>query len=107
MAGRQRYRINYHAHIRDHLFAIDRKHHSLIRDRIETQLSFEPDRKTRNRKPLLHPATFGATWELRFGPENCFRVFYESDPMAHTVDVLAIGEKRGNRLYIGGEEMTP
>jgi hypothetical protein len=107
MVRHQRYQIIYHARIRDHLLAIDRKHHSLIRDAIEMQLSFEPNRKTRNRKPMLHPATFGATWELRLGPENRFRVFCERDPLAHTASTLAIGEKRGNRLCIGGEEITP
>ena len=40
MAERQRYRINYHARIGDHLFAFDRKHHSLVRDTIETQAQF-------------------------------------------------------------------
>jgi hypothetical protein len=55
-------------------------------------------------KPLQGPAPFEATWELRFGPGNCFRVFYEVDPAEWVVWVLAIGVKRGNRLFAGGEE---
>ena len=44
---------------------------------IEKQLSDTPATETRNRKPLEEPASFGATWELRFGPKNSFRVFYD------------------------------
>src|SRR5437016_3254341 len=32
---------------------------------LDEQLSFLPERATRNRKPLEQPAPFGATWELR------------------------------------------
>ncbi len=50
---------------------------------------------------------FGATWELRFGPKNRFRVFYEIDSETLAVSVLAVGIKEGNRLFIGQEEFTP
>jgi mRNA-degrading endonuclease RelE of RelBE toxin-antitoxin system len=50
---------------------------------------------------------FGATWELRFGPHNRFRAFYEVDSAEQTVYVLAIGVKERDRLLIGGEEFTP
>jgi proline iminopeptidase len=46
-----------------HLKAIDRKYHSLIRSEIETQLSFEPEIESRNRKPLKgrsFPKLFGS-----------------------------------------------
>ena len=64
----------------------------------------ESTSETRNRKALEEPASFGATWELRFGPKNSFRVFYDVNPDEKTVSVLAIGVKEGNRLFIGGEE---
>ena len=64
-----------------------------------------PNKETRNRKPIEVPAPFGATWELRFGPGNCFRVFYEMDPAEQTVWVLAIGIKERDRLLIGGQEL--
>jgi mRNA-degrading endonuclease RelE of RelBE toxin-antitoxin system len=89
----------------DHLDAIERKYYSLIAKTIDEQLSFAPDRETRNRKPLERPTSFGATWELRFGTNNRFRVFYEVDSMEQSVQVLAIGEKEGNRLFIGGKEV--
>lgn len=46
----------------------------------------------------------GAAMELRFGPKNLFRVFYEVNHEEKTVSVLAIGVKEGNRLFIGGLE---
>lgn len=91
----------------DHLNAIERKYHRLVRKTIKEQLSHTPDQTTRNRKPLDPPMPFGATWELRFGPKNRFRVFYEIDSDALVVSVLAVGIKEGNRLFIGRQEFTP
>jgi hypothetical protein len=56
----------------DHLDAIERKFHRLIQKAIDEQLTYTPERETRNRKPVEQPSPFGATWELRFGPHNCF-----------------------------------
>lgn len=88
----------------DHLDAVERKYHGLIRKTINEQLSYTPERVTRNRKPLEHPAPFGAAWELCFGPKNRFRVFYEVDTTERAVWILAIGAKERNRLFIGGKE---
>lgn len=88
-----------------HLLAIEPKHHSLIRGKIEEQLQFDPSRATRNRKPLRQPAPFEATWEIRFGPNNCFRVLYGIDEEHRHVQIQAIGVKEGNRLLIAGEEV--
>lgn len=85
------------------LKAIERKYYSLIRTTIEKELQFEPDIETRNRKPLRRRVTFEAEWELRFGPDNRFRVFYDINLDSHEVNILAIGVKEGNRLFIGGE----
>ena len=87
------------------LAPIDVKHHSLIREKIREQLLFEPERETANRKPLRRPAAFGASWEIRFGPKNRFRVLYDVDQEARVVIILAIGEKLRERLFIGGEEV--
>ena len=91
----------------DHLDAIERKCHHLIEQVIDEQLSYTPTRETRNRKPLEQPAPFGAAWELRFGPNNRFRVFYEVDVAERVVWVLAIGVKEGSRLSVSGEEFGP
>jgi LuxR family maltose regulon positive regulatory protein len=44
----------------------------LIRQSIEQQLIHQPGVETRNRKPLQRPASIGADWELRCGPNNRF-----------------------------------
>ena len=99
------YRLLYAPHVKQHLKAIEPKYYSLIRTTIEAQLKLEPTVETRNRKPLRQRADFGGEWELRFGPNNRFRVFYGIDIEHHEVLILAIGVKEGNRLLIGGEEI--
>jgi hypothetical protein len=89
-----------------HLEAIDVKYDSLIRDTIEEQLTFEPDVQTRNRKPVQPLAAFQAEWELRFGPSNRFRVFYQIERALREVRIVAVGVKVRNRLLVGGEEVT-
>lgn len=105
MPPRNPFSIVFDPEVKNHLRTIEAKHHSLIRTTIEEKLSFEPETETRNRKPLRQPAAFGATWELRFGPGNRFRVLYEVSPERGEVNILAIGVKKGNRLMIGGEEV--
>ena len=102
-----RFRIGFAPEVVDHLGVISRKYHRLIERAIDEQLTDAPEQRTRNRKPLEQPAPFGSTWELRCGPGNCFRVFYEVDHAEHTVWVLAIGIKVRERLLIGGEEFGP
>ena len=84
-----------------HLAKIERKYHSLIRRTIEEQPGYKPQVETQNRKPLLRPTELGARWEIRFGPNNRFRVFYETDQVNRQVHILAIGIKVGSRLFIG------
>ena len=105
MVSKRRFVVEYAPLVKDHLRAIAPKYYALIRQTIEDQLQFEPNVQTRNRKPLKRPVDFGAQWELRLGPENCFRVFYKIDHENLKVNILAIGEKRGARLIIGGEEV--
>jgi mRNA-degrading endonuclease RelE of RelBE toxin-antitoxin system len=99
-----RYTIIYDTEVIHHVGAIDRKYHSLIKAAIEAQLAYEPDVEARNRKPLVHTVAFGARWELRFGDNNQFRVFYSIHPEKAQVHVLAIGVKHREQLYIGGKE---
>jgi mRNA-degrading endonuclease RelE of RelBE toxin-antitoxin system len=87
-----------------HMKVIDREHHSLIQRTIDQQLQTAPGTQTRNRKQLETPAPFAATWELRFGPNNRFRVLYEIDEKQKMVSILAIGIKDRDRLLIGGKE---
>lgn len=105
MASAPEFELIYAPITKSQLKAIDRKFWSLIRHEIENQLRHEPDVETRNRKPLERPVSFGAKWEIRFGVKNRFRVFYKVDRVEMSVEILAIGEKVGERLLIGGEEI--
>lgn len=105
MARRVAFTIAFAGEVTTHLRAIDAKYHSLIQATIGEQLRFEPVTETTNRKPLRQPALFGATWEIRFGPDNRFRILYEIDGAARLVRILAIGEKLGERLLVGGKEV--
>ncbi len=107
MPKRPVYRLVFAPEVVSHVAAIDRKYHSLIRGTIQQRLSDQPDRVTRNRKPLEPPAPFEASWELRFGPRNRFRVFYDIDTTDRTVAILAIGVKDRDKLRIGVEDFTP
>jgi hypothetical protein len=60
---------------------------------------------TKNRKPLTPPGIFDSEWEIRFGPENQFRVFYETDKQSQEVHIIAVGIKQRNRLLIAGKEI--
>jgi mRNA-degrading endonuclease RelE of RelBE toxin-antitoxin system len=104
MAKRRSYSLLYAPQAIDHLDRIEPKYHSLLRRTIREQLTHTPTKETRNRKSLEQPGPFGASWELRCGPDNRFRVFYEVDAAVLEVQVLAIGVKERNRLLIGGEE---
>jgi hypothetical protein len=105
MARRRPYDLIYARGLTNHLASIDAKYDRLIRENIEEQLRFEPNVETKNRKPLHQPAPFGATREIRFGLDNRFRVLYDIAEEQHAVNILAIGEKEGNRLIVGGKEV--
>jgi mRNA-degrading endonuclease RelE of RelBE toxin-antitoxin system len=105
MTGKRKYNLLYAPLTKSPLKAIDRKFFSLIRKAIEYYLPYEPDIETRNRKPLKRQVAFEAEWELRFGPDNRFRVFYDIDMNHREIHILAIGEKVGDRLVIGGKEI--
>jgi mRNA-degrading endonuclease RelE of RelBE toxin-antitoxin system len=99
------YGLVYAPQVKQHLKSIESKYYFLIRTKIEAQLKLEPTAETRNRKPLKQRADFEGEWELRFGPDNRFRVFYGIDIEHYEVLILAIGVKEGNRLFIPGEEV--
>ena len=105
MAKKQPFTLVYADEVKDHLRAIEAKYHSLIRTEIEEQLLFDAEIETKNRKPLRQPTVYDATWEIRFGPNNRFRVLYGIDPERREVQVQAIGVKKGSRLLVGGEEI--
>jgi mRNA-degrading endonuclease RelE of RelBE toxin-antitoxin system len=98
------YRLIYAPGVIPNLRIIETQYYSLIKKTIEEQLRHEPNVETRNRKPLKRPIIVEAEWELRFGPGNCFRVFYTVDNINAEVWILAIGVKKGERLIFGEKE---
>lgn len=71
----------------------------LIVTAIETQLTHEPLREVRNRKPMEPNAL--ARWEVRVGK---YRIFYDVEVSDRVVLVKAVGWKEHHRLYIRGKE---
>ena len=105
MARESKYALVYAPQVHTHVRAIGRPSFRLLSKAIADQLSFKPDGATGNRKLLERSrGPFGATWELRCGPDNRFRVFYEIVAERQEVWILAIGVKEGSRLYFGGKE---
>lgn len=95
------YEIEFAESVKSQLRQLTARSRSLVLAAIEAQLLHEPLRETRNRKPL-RPNPL-APWELRVGD---LRVFYEvSEEERKRVYILAVGEKRGNRLWIDGKEI--
>jgi hypothetical protein len=72
-----------------------------VLEQIEVQLTYQPNVETRNRK-RLRPNPL-APWELRIGE---IRVFYDVNADVASVRGIAVGQKEGNRLTIGGEEIS-
>ena len=93
------YEIRFASSAKRHIQAFPVGKRAVIVAAVETQLSHEPLVETRNRK-RLRPNPI-APWELRV---RSMRMFYDVDQPG-VVTVLAIGAKRGNKLYIEGEEM--
>jgi hypothetical protein len=107
MAKRPKFTLCFAPQAIEHFDLIESKYLGFLRRAIKEQLSHTPTNETRNRKPLDQPAPFEASWELRCGPANRFRVFYDVDSALQEVQVLAVGVKDRNRLLIGGEEYEP
>lgn len=95
------YRIEYTESCEAHLLALSARDRSRVLDTVEQQLSHQPAVPTRKRKAMRSNVI--ATWELRIGT---LRVYYdvEEEPEP-TVYVNAVGAKRRNRVFIGGEEV--
>lgn len=101
---RIKYKIYYDAEISEHLEYIERKYWRLIREEIELQLVYQPDVETKNRKPLKRPP-IDNKWEIRFGPDNIFRVFYSILFEKREVWIHMIARKINNKLFIGAKEI--
>ncbi len=76
-----------------------KREQQIIFDRIEEQLTDEPNVETRNRKKLRPNQV--AQWELRI---ESYRVFYDVDLDANTVEVKTVGRKKGNKVLVRGKQ---
>ncbi len=94
------FKIEFSDRALDNLLGLRKRDQQVIVDAIETQLTHEPGKPTRNRKPMEDNQL--APWELRV---RKFRAFYDIDPDASTVVIIAVGHKAHNKLFIGGEEI--
>jgi hypothetical protein len=109
MSRRRPFDVVFDVRTLDHMDTIESKYHSMIRRAIEEQSISEPDTPTRNRKPLLRETAIGATWEMRCGPDNRFRIFYDLHRDERLVIVLAIARKilMRSQLFVGREKFEP
>jgi mRNA-degrading endonuclease RelE of RelBE toxin-antitoxin system len=76
-----------------------KRERKIIVDGIADQLHRDPAGETRNRKRLRPNAT--SEWELRI---EKYRIFYDLNHEERVVEVKVVGDKRGNRVVVRGEE---
>ncbi len=93
------YRIEYTDSAIEDIAYFTKYERGLITTAIDTQLTYEPLREVRNRKPM-NPNTL-ARWEVRVGK---YRIFYDVEVIDLVVLVKAVGWKEHHRLYIRGRE---
>lgn len=93
------YRIEYTESAIDDIAYFKKYERVLIVTAIEEQLTHEPLRAVRNRKPMA--ANVLAQWEVRVGK---YRIFYDVEVIDRVVLVKAVGWKEHNTLYIRGKE---
>jgi mRNA-degrading endonuclease RelE of RelBE toxin-antitoxin system len=93
------YAIDYAEGVADDLEDLRAYERSQILDAIETQLTYQPTRRTRNKKPLeglIPPWDYvPPVWELRLGD---YRVFYDVDETMSLVTIRAIRYKPPHKM---------
>ncbi len=94
------YEIIFAAAVEGHLKALPVRDRRIVLDGIEELLGSQPAIETRNRKPM-RPNDL-ATWELRLGD---LRVYYRVAEAARVVEVVAVGVKRREQIWIGRERI--
>ena len=93
------YRIEYTDSAIDDIAYFKKYERVVIVTAIEEQLTHEPIREVRNRKPMEPNAL--ARWEVRVGT---YRIFYDVEVIDRVVLIKAVGWKEHNTLYIRGKE---
>lgn len=95
------YEIEYSPDAEGHFRKLKASQRAIVLDKVDEQLTYQPDVETQNRKPMRPNPV--APWELRIGD---LRVYYDfSQEPKKIVYVRAIGIKDRNIVRIGGEEI--
>jgi mRNA-degrading endonuclease RelE of RelBE toxin-antitoxin system len=94
--------IKFSRAAREHLDGFRKRDQQILLATITRHLTDRPGEATRHRKQRAPNAV--APWELRVGD---FRVFYDVHRDAGQIEIVAVGHKIHNVLYIGGEEVRP
>jgi mRNA-degrading endonuclease RelE of RelBE toxin-antitoxin system len=95
------YTIEFAASVEKHLRSLTARDRRIVLDGIEQSLTHQPMVETRHRKPM-RPNPLAA-WELRLGN---LRVYYRVvDRPRKLVEIAAIGVKRRNQIWIGGDKV--
>ncbi len=97
----ERFAINISDEAATQIGGLARYARRIVLDGIELHLRYRPTEETRRIK-LLRPNDV-APWELRLGD---YRVLYEVVEVERLVNVLVVGEKRGNQLFVLGREYS-
>jgi mRNA-degrading endonuclease RelE of RelBE toxin-antitoxin system len=92
--------ITYSEDSEEHLRALSARDRKIVLSKVVEQLTHQSTVETKNRKKM-RPNPI-APWELRIGN---LRAYYDPDRDEASVVVVAIGIKRGNKVFIGGEEV--
>ncbi len=72
----------------------------VVLDEIERQLSYEPTVETRHRKRLRPNPV--APWQLSVSD---FRILYDVDDARQMVEILVVGRKVHEKLFVAGKEV--
>jgi len=95
------YAIAFAQSVRKQLLTLTARERTRVSDAIEEQLSHQSLVETKHRK-VLRPNPIGPS-ELRAGYFRAFDDVAVDEP--DTVWIRAVGRKRGNKLYFGGQEI--
>lgn len=95
------YKIIFCSSFKKDIRLLGKKYRNLIITTITEQTTFEPGKETRNRKKLRqeNPDEM-IIWEIRFGPDNSFRIFYRIIENSREIEIIAIGIKKREQLFL-------
>lgn len=99
MAKAHPFEIEFGHSAQGDLAFFDRKLRREIFENISVHLRYQPDQESHKIKRMRPNPR--AEWELRLGD---YRVLYDIVKAEFVVLVRVVGEKRGNKLFVRGEE---